>query len=307
MQFQLTERIMFGPGGCSRLILGLEQQDGSAIRFERRGDGPIKIEVSVDTTNHRAVSVGELSPGDAKKLARFLLGKAGDSHLTDTQVAKIAGALCDAVASGDGIPSGGLANLRRNLVEQIDELNLLRAARPDSPPPKSTYATDADCSDIAALLDRQRLIALGHEMRAWRNSWDGVYRSFCDLDATPPPMVASKVHLDATFTEWERRYREEPRRFMSPPEQFAESAASYGQLCAAFFTEILSEVQAGLITAPAADPTPESSSGATEAPAASPIGGGTLLAGVAVPAFAGGVIHTSQLSAELISTDAFRT
>lgn len=48
-------------------------------------------------------------------------------------------------------------------------------------------------------------------------------------------ITASKAELAAAFTEWERRYREEPDRFMSEaakllketPETYGEAAAPY--------------------------------------------------------------------------------
>ncbi len=48
----------------------------------------------------------------------------------------------------------------------------------------------------------------------------------------------------AAFTEWERRFREEPERFLSEAEKMAGSAESYGEACAPYFLSILAEVEA---------------------------------------------------------------
>lgn len=50
-----------------------------------------------------------------------------------------------------------------------------------------------------------------------------------------------KVKLAAAFTEWERRYREDPEGFQSDQERLAEGAESYGELAAAYLLELLSE------------------------------------------------------------------
>lgn len=43
------------------------------------------------------------------------------------------------------------------------------------------------------------------------------------------------------FTEWERRFREEPDRFLCESAKAAESAESYGEACAPYFLQILGE------------------------------------------------------------------
>lgn len=50
--------------------------------------------------------------------------------------------------------------------------------------------------------------------------------------------------LAAVFTEWERRYREEPARFQSEATKLLkETPASYGQACAPYFIQIHEELQ----------------------------------------------------------------
>lgn len=56
---------------------------------------------------------------------------------------------------------------------------------------------------------------------------------------------ATVSHIAATFTEWERRYREEPERFQSEASKLLkETPESYGAECAPYFLAILSEIQA---------------------------------------------------------------
>lgn len=52
----------------------------------------------------------------------------------------------------------------------------------------------------------------------------------------------SEDNIAKAFTEWERRYREEPERFESESEKLAKSAESYGEACAPYFLKIISEV-----------------------------------------------------------------
>lgn len=47
----------------------------------------------------------------------------------------------------------------------------------------------------------------------------------------------------AAFTEWERRYREEPDRFQSEAAKLLkDTPETYGQACAPYFLAILAEV-----------------------------------------------------------------
>lgn len=56
---------------------------------------------------------------------------------------------------------------------------------------------------------------------------------------------ATPQQIAATFTEWERRYRENTEQFMSEAQKLLqETPASYGEACAPYFLEILAEVQA---------------------------------------------------------------
>ena len=56
---------------------------------------------------------------------------------------------------------------------------------------------------------------------------------------------ATRTRVASAFTEWERRYREEPDRFMSEAAKLLrETPQSYGEACAPYFLEILQE-QAG--------------------------------------------------------------
>lgn len=48
--------------------------------------------------------------------------------------------------------------------------------------------------------------------------------------------------LAAAFTEWERRYREEPERFMAEAERLLRrTPESYGEACAPYFRQLLEE------------------------------------------------------------------
>ncbi len=48
--------------------------------------------------------------------------------------------------------------------------------------------------------------------------------------------------LAAAFTEWDRRYREEPERFMSESRRLLkETPETYGQACAPYLIQILAE------------------------------------------------------------------
>ncbi len=49
----------------------------------------------------------------------------------------------------------------------------------------------------------------------------------------------------AAFTEWERRYREEPTRFQSEQAKLAASPQSYGEACTPYFIQILNEISGG--------------------------------------------------------------
>lgn len=51
--------------------------------------------------------------------------------------------------------------------------------------------------------------------------------------------------LAAAFTEWDRRYREEPDRFMSEAKRLLKSdPETYGEACAPYLLAILAELDA---------------------------------------------------------------
>ena len=55
---------------------------------------------------------------------------------------------------------------------------------------------------------------------------------------------ATSEQIAAAFTEWDRRYREEPERFMSEAEHLLKSnAKEYGDKCTPYFLAILKEIQ----------------------------------------------------------------
>jgi hypothetical protein len=63
-----------------------------------------------------------------------------------------------------------------------------------------------------------------------------------------PPAAAPLIHvsereLAAAFTEWDRRYREEPERFMSEAQHLLkETPQTYGDACAPYLIKILGEL-----------------------------------------------------------------
>jgi hypothetical protein len=55
---------------------------------------------------------------------------------------------------------------------------------------------------------------------------------------------ATEKQLAAAFTEWERRYRENPDKFWSEGHKLLkETSTSYGDECAPYFISILNEQQ----------------------------------------------------------------
>ncbi len=57
-------------------------------------------------------------------------------------------------------------------------------------------------------------------------------------------MNCTHNQLAAAFTEWERRYRDEPARFQSDTERIAQQAETIGELQATYLLEILAEQNA---------------------------------------------------------------
>lgn len=51
----------------------------------------------------------------------------------------------------------------------------------------------------------------------------------------------TELTLAAAFTEWERRYREEPERFQSESARLAKGPETYGEACAPYLLAILAE------------------------------------------------------------------
>jgi hypothetical protein len=55
-------------------------------------------------------------------------------------------------------------------------------------------------------------------------------------------VTATQDEIAAAFTEWDRRYREEPERFMSEARRLlTETPETYGQACAPYLIQILNE------------------------------------------------------------------
>lgn len=62
-----------------------------------------------------------------------------------------------------------------------------------------------------------------------------------DLPVAATPLHQfSQAEMAAAFTEWERRYREEPERFMSEAQKLLkETPESYGEACAPYLIALL--------------------------------------------------------------------
>jgi hypothetical protein len=59
---------------------------------------------------------------------------------------------------------------------------------------------------------------------------------------TDVSVTVTEQQLADAFTEWDRRYREEPSRFFSEAEHLLkQTAASYGEACAPYLLAILTE------------------------------------------------------------------
>lgn len=64
---------------------------------------------------------------------------------------------------------------------------------------------------------------------------------------TAPPITpeasSMNVPFAAAFTEWDRRYREDPAEFMSAVEHLlGHTAATYGEACSAYFVKVLTDL-----------------------------------------------------------------
>jgi hypothetical protein len=66
---------------------------------------------------------------------------------------------------------------------------------------------------------------------------------------TAPPTTKHDAMIRAmqiAFTEWDRRYREEPEKFMSEVERLLRGTAeTYGEACGIYFANLLDELAAG--------------------------------------------------------------
>ena len=69
----------------------------------------------------------------------------------------------------------------------------------------------------------------------------------------PPPedirlagrMVVSVSEMAKAFTEWDRRYREDPDKFMSEASHLLkETPETYGDACSPYFIKLLNEIKA---------------------------------------------------------------
>lgn len=59
-----------------------------------------------------------------------------------------------------------------------------------------------------------------------------------------PLVSVSQADCAKAFTEWERRYREQPERFQSEAAKlFKETPETYGDACAPYFLKIVAEIQ----------------------------------------------------------------
>jgi hypothetical protein len=57
---------------------------------------------------------------------------------------------------------------------------------------------------------------------------------------------ATQKQIAAAFSEWDRRYRKEPERFQSEAAHLLrDTPKTYGDACAPYFLDILSDVQKG--------------------------------------------------------------
>lgn len=57
-------------------------------------------------------------------------------------------------------------------------------------------------------------------------------------------MNATKTQIAKSFTEWDRRYRKNPKQFQSEAKHLLrETPKTYGQAAAPYFLKILGEVQ----------------------------------------------------------------
>lgn len=68
--------------------------------------------------------------------------------------------------------------------------------------------------------------------------------TFTDAQQQEALSGATPEHVKAAFTEWHRRWVEDPGAFWSEQESLASDDSSYGGACTPYFLSILREVQA---------------------------------------------------------------
>ncbi len=57
-------------------------------------------------------------------------------------------------------------------------------------------------------------------------------------------ITITEKQISAAFTEWERRYRENPETFISEATKLiTQSPETYGEACTPYFLEILKEIK----------------------------------------------------------------
>lgn len=71
--------------------------------------------------------------------------------------------------------------------------------------------------------------------------------------------VVTEADLAAAFTEWDRRYREEPERFQNEAARLLRGTPeTYGEACAPYLLAILAEQRAARAAVPTPPPSPAS-------------------------------------------------
>jgi hypothetical protein len=56
-------------------------------------------------------------------------------------------------------------------------------------------------------------------------------------------VTATQVEITAAFTEWDRRWREDPESFLSEAEALTQDPEDYGSAATPYFLSILKEIQ----------------------------------------------------------------
>ena len=64
------------------------------------------------------------------------------------------------------------------------------------------------------------------------------------MSSSSKKIHATIAELDTAFTEWERRFREEPEKFISDFARYTTTTpATYGKKCTRYFVTLLDEVK----------------------------------------------------------------